>query len=160
MKWVDEWPADISLGDRNEIHVYFRGHIAREKRKGSWEKKREEEMLDSEEVGVFCTIATDQSTLSRSPLARTLGLFSPPPPLFFIPIFTPPRLQPPSPAHAGLSTPVQGRRIYSDEDFSGRNSNFNAFSSPLPFSSSRNFYVAIFLLNRYILKFAYVVWRI
>lgn len=31
-------------------------------------------MLDSEQVGTSCTMATDQSTLSRPPLARTLGL--------------------------------------------------------------------------------------
>lgn len=71
------------------------GTLREREKERSWEGKREE-MLDSEQVGVFCTIATDQSTLSRPPLAWTLGLSSLA--SFLIPISYGSNLQPRSPA--------------------------------------------------------------
>lgn len=43
MKRVDEWPADVSLGDQNEIHIYSRRHTVRERSEREGKELREKE---------------------------------------------------------------------------------------------------------------------
>lgn len=115
MKWVDEWPADITLGPEQNIYSRrLQERSENERTMGEGERK----IADDKWVGASYTMATDQSTLGHPPLVRVLGLSSSLLPshshLHARSKATTPKFGP-----AGLST-IEGRRIYFDDDFSGR----------------------------------------
>lgn len=91
MKWVDEWPADITLGPEQNIYSRRPQRDPRTEEDGSGRGRK---IADNEWVGAPYTMTTDQSTLGRPPLV----LFFSPPLFSPILIFTRGlRLQPQSP---------------------------------------------------------------